>query len=285
MSLHAGVGPQCPERWRVWVAAAPILLLTLVEAAAQGALPPGFVYLRDVDPTIAQDMRYASADNFVGRPLPGYDAPECVLRRDAALALKQVQADLALSGLALKVYDCYRPARAVQAMAQWANDGKDGGATRRFFPKLQKNTLFALGYISSRSEHSMGIAIDLTLVETPAAPTAPFDRTAAYGPCTGPATQRAPDNSLDMGTGYDCFDALSHTSNADIGAEQRRRRLCAGRRHEQARLPQLSPRMVAFLLWEPGAAARYSDPAAPEGGGVNHFGPRLSPSRAARPSP
>jgi zinc D-Ala-D-Ala dipeptidase len=224
MSLHAGVGPHCPERWRIWAVAIPALIFAFGESVAQSALPPGFVYLRDVDPTIAQDMRYASADNFVGRPLPGYDAPECVLRRDAALALKQVQADLALSGLALKVYDCYRPARAVQAMAQWANDGKDGGATRRFFPKLQKNTLFALGYISSRSEHSMGIAIDLTLVETPAAPTAPFDRTAAYGPCTGPATQRAPDNSLDMGTGYDCFDALSHTSNADIGAEQRRRR-------------------------------------------------------------
>jgi D-alanyl-D-alanine dipeptidase len=224
MSLHAGIGPRCPDRWRAWAVAAPFLLFAVADAIAQGALPPGFVYLRDVDPTIAQDMRYASADNFVGRSLPGYDAAECVLRRDAALALKQVQADLAPSGLGLKVYDCYRPARAVQAMAQWAGDGKDGGATKRFFPKLQKNSLFALGYISSRSEHSMGIAIDLTLIETSAAPAAPFDRAAAYGPCTGPAAQRAPDNSLDMGTGYDCFDTMSHTASGGIGAEPRRRR-------------------------------------------------------------
>src|SRR5262245_49623388 len=218
------VGPDGPDRWRAGVIAGLILLFAFVESAAQSGLPPGFVYLRDVDPSIAQDMRYASPDNFVGRPLPGYDAPECVLRRDAALALKQVQADLAPSGLALKVYDCYRPARAVQAMAQWANDGKGGDATKRFFPKLQKNTLFALGYISSRSEHSMGIAVDLTLIETSATPPAPFDPAAAYGPCTGPAAQRAPDNSIDMGTGYDCFDTLSHTRNAGIGDEQRRRR-------------------------------------------------------------
>ena len=58
-------------------------------------LPPGFVYLRDVDSSIAQDMRYATADNFTGRPLPGYGAAECVLRREAAEALKRVQADLA----------------------------------------------------------------------------------------------------------------------------------------------------------------------------------------------
>lgn len=208
----------------MWAVAVPILLFAFVEAAAQSALPPGFVYLRDVDPSIAQDMRYASADNFVGRPLPGYDAAECVLRRDAALALKQVQADLAPAGLALKVYDCYRPARAVQAMAQWASDGKDGGTTKRFFPKLQKNTLFALGYISSQSGHSMGTAIDLTLIEISAAPAAPFDRTTAYAPCTAPAAQRAPDNSLDMGTGYDCFDIMSHTASGGIGTEQRRRR-------------------------------------------------------------
>jgi D-alanyl-D-alanine dipeptidase len=182
------------------------------------------VYLRDIDPTIAQDMRYAGSDNFVGRPLPGYDAAECVLRRDAAAALRQVQADLAPSGLALKVYDCYRPERAVRAMAQWAHDGAAGSATKRFYPRLTKDRLFALGYIAPASEHSMGIAVDLTLIETPGAPAAPFDRAARYGPCTGPAAQRAPDNSLDMGTGYDCFDILSHTRSAGIGPDQRQRR-------------------------------------------------------------
>ena len=84
------------------VIAAAIVLAAMVQgAAAQGALPAGFVYLRAVDQTIAQDIRYAGSDNFVGRPLPGYEAAECVLRRDVAAALKRVQAVLAASGLSL----------------------------------------------------------------------------------------------------------------------------------------------------------------------------------------
>jgi D-alanyl-D-alanine dipeptidase len=208
---------------RLWGIGAASLLL-LQAGYAQTVLPSGLVYLRDIDPSIAQDMRYAGSDNFVGRPLPGYDASECILRRDAALALKQVQADLAASGLALKVYDCYRPTRAVRAMAQWAGDGRPSSATKRFFPKLQKETLFGLGYIASRSQHSTGTAVDLTLIERAAAPPAAFDPAARYAVCTGAADQRAPDNSLDMGTGYDCFDVVSHTGNGGINAEQRRRR-------------------------------------------------------------
>ena len=94
----------------------------------ESSLPPGFVYLRDVDPTIAQDIRYAGSNNFVGHPLPGYVAPECILRRDVALALKQVQADLAAAGRGLKVYDCYRPTQAVRAMVRWAYDRTAGRA-------------------------------------------------------------------------------------------------------------------------------------------------------------
>jgi len=194
----------------------------LAQTTRQTALPAGFVYLRDVAPSIEQDMRYAGYDNFVGRPLPGYDAPECVLRRDAAEALKQVQADLAPQNLSLKVYDCYRPTRAVRAMAQWAFDGRDTGSTKRYYPKLQKQNLFALGYISNRSEHSAGTTVDLTVVEIGHPPVAPFDRNANYGSCIGPAPQRAPDDSLDMGTGYDCFDVMSHTRSSLITPEQRR---------------------------------------------------------------
>ena len=203
----------------------------------QNALPKDLVYLRDIDPSIAQDMRYASRDNFVGQPLPGYDAPECVLRRDAALALQKVQADLASQHLSLKTYDCYRPTRAVAAMARWAQDnrtGRDNGATKRFYPALEKRTLFAAGYIAARSAHSTGTAIDLTLIKLPAWTKPPYDTGAAYGPCTAPAAQRAPDNSLDMGTGFDCFDVKSHTSSGAITAEQKRARgllLAAMRAH------------------------------------------------------
>jgi zinc D-Ala-D-Ala dipeptidase len=209
--------------WWIVVAVIAALVAAPHEALAQAAPPPGFVYLRDVDSSIAQDIRYAGFDNFVGRPLPGYEAPECVVRREVAAALKRVQASLAASGLSLKVYDCYRPARAVSAMAAWAHDGRSGGATKRFFPKLQKGSLFALGYISSRSQHSTGIAVDLTLIQAAAAAAAAFDPRAAYGPCTGAAGERGPDNSIDMGTGYDCFDVKSHTASA-VSPEQRRSR-------------------------------------------------------------
>jgi D-alanyl-D-alanine dipeptidase len=203
--------------------AAAIALAAMTHAAvAQRALPAGFVYLRDVDPTIAQDIRYAGSDNFVGRPLPGYEAAECVLRRDVAAALKRVQADLAASGLSLKVYDCYRPIRAVRAMAAWVNDGRAEAATKRFFPKLPKSSLLRAGYIASRSRHSSGTTIDLTLMRTGATAPAAFDPKVAYGACTAPPAQRGPDNAVDMGTSFDCFDAASYTASAAIGAEARR---------------------------------------------------------------
>ncbi len=255
-----------------------LLLVAFPTPALATPLPPGFVYLRDIEPGIAQDMRYAGYDNFTGRPLPGYDAAECVLRREVALALKAVQADLAPAGLGLKVYDCYRPERAVAAFARWAR-APDTAATKRFYPALDKRALFAQGYIATQSRHSTGTAVDLTLVSLEASPspaarprakaqsaspspfvpmqagtqgqpapprsvtldprvrgddrvisragrteqarTAPVERNAAYAACTAPAGERAPDNSVDMGTGFDCFDAKSHTASS-VTAEQRR---------------------------------------------------------------
>jgi D-alanyl-D-alanine dipeptidase len=196
-----------------------LLLAFAAPAAARDTLPPGFVYLRDVDPSIAQDMRYATQDNFTGRPLPGYDAGECVLRRDAALALQKVQADLAPQHLSLKTYDCYRPTRAVAAMARWSQSS-DSGATKRFYPALEKRTLFAAGYIAARSAHSTGTAIDLTLIKLPAAMPAPYDPAARYGLCTGQVGARAPDNSLDMGTSFDCLDPKSSAFASNISSEQ-----------------------------------------------------------------
>lgn len=211
-----------------------IVLLAVAPARARDMLAPGFVYLRDVDSSIAQDIRYATHDNFTGHPLPGYSAPECVLRREAAEALKQVQADLARQNLGLKVYDCYRPIRASRAMVAWAHDGIDDSTTRRFYPALPKRNLFALGFIAARSRHSTGTAIDLTLVRLPAAHTPRFDPAVRYGPCTAPADQRTPDNSVDMGTSFDCFDTRSYLASTSIAPEQRHWRLllqAAMRRH------------------------------------------------------
>jgi D-alanyl-D-alanine dipeptidase len=199
-----------------------LVLLTSRLSDARVTIPPGFVFLRDIAPGIAQDIRYAGGNNFTGGPLPGYHSGECVLRRPVALALKQVQDDLARNHLSLKVYDCYRPTRAVTAMAHWAADQNPQIDTRSYYPNLPKNRLFALGYISNRSAHSRGVAVDLTIVPLsrltePAVPQQPDS-------CAGPLKARAPDNSLDMGTTFDCFDPRSATRHPSIGQDQRANR-------------------------------------------------------------
>jgi D-alanyl-D-alanine dipeptidase len=203
-----------------WIA---VVTLTLAFPAVAQQLPVGFVYLRDIDHAIAQDMRYAGPNNFTGAPLPGYDAAECVLREPAARALAAVRADLAAQGLGLKVYDCYRPARAVQAMLRWAGAPPAEEVDDRSFPQIPKSALLAQGYIAGHSAHSTGLAVDLTLV-APGAPQKP-----PPGPCRGPG-----DDSLNMGTTFDCFDPQSDTDARGIGAEARRHRallVAAMRRH------------------------------------------------------
>lgn len=209
----------------MWMDLVKIIAIALVLAASMfpahaETLPGGFVYLRDIDPSIIQDIRYATSDNFVGRPLHGYEAAECVVKREVGLKLKAVQQDLAKRRLSLKMYDCYRPARASADMLAWARDGKESG--RRFNPAFNKRDLFRLGYIAYHSQHSTGAALDLTLVDLGADNSATFDPAKAYADCTAPAAQRAPEGSIDMGTGYDCTDLKGHTRSNAITPEQRR---------------------------------------------------------------
>ncbi len=188
-------------------------------------VPEPLVYLRDIDRSILQDMRYAGPDNFTGRPVPGYAAAECVLLREVAQALSRVQRALLARRLSLKVYDCYRPRSAVRAFVAWVKDGETTPADpllKRFHPNIERSRLIVDGYVAAVSQHSRGDTVDLTLVELPVRPMPPFDRSAAYGPCTGPAKGRAPDNGVDMGTGYDCFDARSHTAATGLTEVQAR---------------------------------------------------------------
>jgi D-alanyl-D-alanine dipeptidase len=196
-------------------------LITANAAFAQ-ALPGGFVYLRDIDPTIIQDIRYAGSNNFIGRPLDGYDAAECVVKREVGLRLKAIQGELAQRKLSLKMLDCYRPARAVADMVAWARNGKETAAERRYNPAFSKQDLFQLGYIANHSQHSTGAALDVTLVDLAADNSAVFDPRKTYADCTAAAEARAPEGSIDMGTGYDCSDLKAHTSASTITPAQRR---------------------------------------------------------------
>src|SRR5271156_4118354 len=103
-----------------------VAVASMSQAQAQ-TLPGGFVYLRDIDPSIIQDVRYATSNNFIGRPLAGYQAGECVVKREVGLRLKAIQQELAKRNLSLKMFDCYRPARASVDMVKWSRDPRDSG--------------------------------------------------------------------------------------------------------------------------------------------------------------
>ncbi|KKN99132.1 M15 family metallopeptidase [Pseudohongiella sp.] len=198
-------------------AAAAMLLTHCTSLAVDQGLPAGFSSLALVDDTIELDMRYLEANNFVGEPITGYQASACVLTTSAASALAEVQAQANLQGYSLKVYDCFRPQRAVNHFVAWAADADDNRMKARFYPDVPKNELFSRGYIAERSGHSRGSTVDLTLV--PLGSTQPLADPMGNYDCRGDQARRFPDNSLDMGTGYDCFDALSHTDNPDVGAQ------------------------------------------------------------------
>jgi D-alanyl-D-alanine dipeptidase len=163
-------------------------------------------------------MRYAGPQNFTGKPVPGYEAPECILKRSAAEALKRAQENVQKRGFSLKVYDCYRPVRAVAAFLAWAKAPEDG-RTKGYYPHLRKWQLVPT-YIASRSSHSTGTAVDVTLVPAASAPGAGTPS----GGCTAPVNEREPDNSLDMGTGFDCFDPKAGTASHLLSPEERKNR-------------------------------------------------------------
>lgn len=179
------------------------LLLSLAAACAhaQPARPDGFVDARAAIPDLVVDMRYAGSENFVGRPIDGYAAPVCILSRPAADALAKAQAQLAPFGLGLKVFDCYRPARAVAAFARWARDPADQARKADYYPNVDKSRLFELGYIAEKSGHSRGSTVDLTIVDL---------RTGA---------------ELDMGSPWDLFDTRSWPSEPTLAPGPRANRM------------------------------------------------------------
>jgi D-alanyl-D-alanine dipeptidase len=198
------------------VATLAVLACCAATARQSGpGLPAGFVYLSDVAPTIVQDIRYAGAHNLVGRKLPGYLAPACILTDSAARALAKAQTELFAAGLTLRVYDCYQPQRAVKALLAWSRDATDRSMKAEYYPRVNKSQLFPLGYLSAKSAHSRGSAVDLTVGRVFSASPAPW--APGLHSCIAPFAERYHDGSVDMGTPYDCMDPLSR-SDAGVGA-------------------------------------------------------------------
>ncbi|MEU7145803.1 M15 family metallopeptidase [Nocardia sp. NPDC046473] len=180
-----------------------------------------FVSVTDLDPTILVDARYFGDHNFLGTRVAGYEAPRCLLTKQAASALAQVQQELRPMNLTLKTYDCYRPQRAVDQFVAWAKDLGDVKMKKEFYPTVDKANLFRDGYIAEKSGHSRGSTLDLAIVALPATDPEPYRDGDPLRECFLPVDQRFHDNMLDFGTGYDCFDPAAHTANPAVGGTQR----------------------------------------------------------------
>ncbi|MDD2466042.1 MAG: M15 family metallopeptidase [Desulfobulbus sp.] len=175
-----------------------------LKVAQSSTLPKGFVYADQVIPDIKVDLRYATKHNFVGMPIDGYVQPRFILTDQAAHALKEVQEELRTFGLGLKIFDGYRPQRAVDNFVRWAKDVNDNRMKREFYPDVKKENLFKEDYIAAKSSHSRGSTVDLTITSIA-------------------ATLNDPD--LDMGSGFDLFAPKSWPTNLEITTEARAHRM------------------------------------------------------------
>jgi zinc D-Ala-D-Ala dipeptidase len=162
--------------------------------------PPSFVDAATMVPGLITEMRYAGSHNFVGRPIDGYQAPRCLLTREAATALAGVARSLASQNLVIKAFDCYRPTQAVANFVRWARDLGAAAGKAEFYPDVDKRTLFRDGYIASHSGHSRGSTIDLTLAH-------------------------ADGRELDMGSPFDFFSPKSWTADPSITPAQHANRM------------------------------------------------------------
>jgi len=172
-------------------------------------LPEGFVHLNEINPDIRIDLRYSWKDNFLGRKVAGYDANGIIiLTRQAADALQCAQDLFSKDGFDIVVYDAYRPQIAVDDFASWANDSTDQAAKDIFYPRIDKSMLFDAGYLASKSSHSRGSTVDISIIS----------KTKTLHPPTQ-SVRELPDGfkvvymndgTLDMGSSFDLFDRASH---------------------------------------------------------------------------
>lgn len=193
--------------------AAPVALAALLLAGCAGEAvdtspartlaEAGLVDVQALVPDIDLDIRYAGPDNFVGSPIDGYEAPRCYLLEPAASALARVEADLRAQQMRLRVFDCYRPVRAVRRFVAWARDPDDQRSKAQYYPNVDKTALVP-DYIADRSGHSRGATVDLTVMQ-----------------CDREGERCEP---LDMGTEFDFFDERAHTDAPDVSEDQRMNR-------------------------------------------------------------
>lgn len=177
-----------------------LLILWFANCYSQ-ELPQGFVYIHKEIPSIKLEIRYYSVNNFTGNKVDGYLKPLAIISKEASIKLKEVQKELVEQNLSLKVFDAYRPQKAVNNFVKWARNWNDTIAKLTYYPNVKKRFLFKEGYIASKSGHSRGSTLDLTLLNLK----------------TG--------KEIDMGSSYDLFDPISSTYSSKITVKQQHNRL------------------------------------------------------------
>ncbi|CAI8336303.1 MAG: D-alanyl-D-alanine dipeptidase [Flavobacterium sp. SCGC AAA160-P02] len=178
-----------------------LFISTFLSLTCQSQIPEGFSYLSDVDASIQSDLRYISSNNFIGKPIDGYLKNKVIISTPAAKALKKVQSNLLLFGLSLKIFDGYRPQQSVDHFVRWAKVSNDTLMKEQFYPTIKKRDLFSLGYIASKSSHTRGSTVDLTIIDIKTK------------------------EELDMGSPYDFFGIISHPVYKKLTKNQRSNRL------------------------------------------------------------
>ena len=186
-------------------------LLAVLSTFIQDKYPPeGFVYIHEAIPSVKYEIRYSGEHNFIGSPINGYEKPVALMTREAAAALKKASEKLEAQGYVLKIFDAYRPKRAVNQFIAWARDPEDVKMKAEFYPEVDKKDLFKLGYIASKSGHTRGSTVDLTIIE------------------------KATGKEVDMGSPYDFFGDISHHGTTKITPQQTRNRELLMRAMQQA---------------------------------------------------
>ena len=176
------------------------LFLLLLSLLGNAQIPDTFEDVQIAIPEVQLEVRYFESDNFVGKRIDGYKAPKVFLTNEAIEALKRVQALLLEQQLSLKIFDGYRPQKAVDHFVRWAQILEDTITKSKFYPKVPKTELFKEGYIAAKSGHSRGSTVDLTIVDLK----------------TG--------KELDMGSPWDMFDPISWVQSDQITSEQQKNR-------------------------------------------------------------
>jgi len=181
-------------------------------------LPDGFTFLKDIDPTIIESVRYFSSENFLGRQVAGYKTNRIICTKIAAESLKLVHDDLKSQGYGLVVYDGYRPQAAPDEFLSWSTDPNDQLAKKYYYPTIDKADMFDLGYVARKSSHSRGSTFDLTLIKLGDALN-PIIYTSRMLE-NGEEIPYLDDNTINMGTSFDLFNDASHHDTKLVTEEQ-----------------------------------------------------------------